>query len=606
MSDDDHGACDEVDGCSGEGGASWNLDKDPSAEEVFGPRAPAAPLALRAGPVELQFDPEWGILRRFVVGGREVLRAIYPAVRSSKWKTAVPRLSALEVESGDDSFRLTFSCEHVDAENGVDFAWRGDVAGAADGTVSYQFEGAARAAMETNRTGLCVLHPVLPTAGRAVRVTHVDGSVEDAEFPALISPHQPFFDVAALTHEVWPGLRARVGFEGDVFETEDQRNWTDASFKTYGGALSTPLPLRFPAGHAVRQKVTFSLLKEMGVVIPRRPDRQPVRVALPSHGTTRLPSIGPRFAPEAGEPEDDLVALWRNLAPGHLMVDADLTASDWRHKLALGRAWAAAIGAPVLLRVIFTPNHQPALAELAGAFEEEDGDLLAVCAVCAGEPCPGAVTMGLVARAFTRTGRHVPIAAAPADNFADMNRFRPSPAWWAAPPMCPQVHTFDHVSLMENIEAQPALLATVRSFNPHPLLVGPVALLRRRVADPRQASYFAAAWTAGSLAAVLPSGVAAAVTYHEHAGPMGIPDTPCQNVFEGLAGATLTGPTRVNDPASVAALTVFDAGDERRVLLANLTRRSVVIAFDDDDDDGGGGGGEEIEVGPYVVAWVEG
>jgi len=48
--------------------------------------------------------------------------------------------------------------------------------------------------------------------------------------------------VRAITHEVAPGVRAEVRLLGDVFETEDHRNWTDANFKTYG----TPLRLLFP------------------------------------------------------------------------------------------------------------------------------------------------------------------------------------------------------------------------------------------------------------------------------------------------------------------------------------------------------------------------
>lgn len=599
MSDHDHDGCDDEE-CGHDHEAEEVCEDEfpePTDEEIYGPQVPSEPIFLQAGPVSLQFDPDWAILRRFVVGGREALRAIYPAVRSSKWKTAPPRLSDMKVEASDESFRVTFQCEHVDDETGVDFAWRGEIAGTADGTVSYSFDGAARAAMATNRTGLCVLHPILSTAGRPVTLTRVDGSEVGAEFPRLISPHQPFFDVAGLAHEVVPGVRARVAFEGDVFETEDQRNWTDASFKTYGGALSTPLPLRFAAGHAVRQKVIFSVVSDIPLAARPTEDR-PVQVRLPAAGSVPLPSVGPRFAPEAGAPDADQLQLWRSLAPGHLMVDVDLTSAVWRECLERGRAWASALGVPVLLRVVFTPNHQPALSALAESFVEEPGRLLAVCVVASGEACPGEVTLGLVASAFARVSPYVPVAAAPADNFADMNRFRPSPTYWVAPPMCPQVHTFDHESLMENIEAQPALLATARSFNPHPLLVGPVALLRRRVADPRQGSLFAAAWTAGSLAAVLPLGLASAVTYHEHAGPLGVPGTPCEAIFEGMAGAVTTAPTLVSDPTAVAALTVFARDGARRVLLANLTRWTVEIGLGDDDE-------SLFEFGPYATAWLD-
>ena len=33
-------------------------------------------------------------------------------------------------------------------------------------------------------------------------------------------------------------------FNGETFEMEDQRNWTDASFKTYCTPLSLPYPIK--------------------------------------------------------------------------------------------------------------------------------------------------------------------------------------------------------------------------------------------------------------------------------------------------------------------------------------------------------------------------
>lgn len=36
-------------------------------------------------------------------------------------------------------------------------------------------------------------------------------------------------------------------FEGDVFEMEDQRNWTDASYKTYCTPWGCPSRLSSPA-----------------------------------------------------------------------------------------------------------------------------------------------------------------------------------------------------------------------------------------------------------------------------------------------------------------------------------------------------------------------
>ncbi len=41
--------------------------------------------------------------------------------------------------------------------------------------------------------------------------------------------------------------------EGEVFEMEDQRNWTDASFKTYCRPLALPIPYRLEPSTPVRQ-----------------------------------------------------------------------------------------------------------------------------------------------------------------------------------------------------------------------------------------------------------------------------------------------------------------------------------------------------------------
>jgi len=47
--------------------------------------------------------------------------------------------------------------------------------------------------------------------------------------------------------------------EGDTFETEDCRNWTDASFKTYVRPLARPWPYTRKAGEPVTQSIKVSL-----------------------------------------------------------------------------------------------------------------------------------------------------------------------------------------------------------------------------------------------------------------------------------------------------------------------------------------------------------
>ena len=63
----------------------------------------------------------------------------------------------------------------------------------------------------------------------------------------------------ALVYQVKPNLLAEVRFEGENFEMEDQRNWTDASFKTYGTPLRAPSPVEIKAGTKISQNFSLTL-----------------------------------------------------------------------------------------------------------------------------------------------------------------------------------------------------------------------------------------------------------------------------------------------------------------------------------------------------------
>ena len=60
-------------------------------------------------------------------------------------------------------------------------------------------------------------------------------------------------------------MEAHLYFEGDVFETEDQRNWTDASYKTYSTPLDQPYPAKVTKGTALFQRIEFSLESKLPV-----------------------------------------------------------------------------------------------------------------------------------------------------------------------------------------------------------------------------------------------------------------------------------------------------------------------------------------------------
>jgi D-apionolactonase len=179
-------------------------------------------LPLRAGPVSFVFDQATASIRDLRVGGIEVVRGVYGAVRDRNWRTVPPVLRDLQVDAPDVACRVTFEADCVDGD--VDFCWHGTIVGTSTGTVTFTFDGTARTSFLRNRVGLCVLHPIRECAGTPCRVEHVDGRVTSGAFPDAIAPHQPFRDMRAISHLAAPGLHVRVECRGEKFEMENQRN----------------------------------------------------------------------------------------------------------------------------------------------------------------------------------------------------------------------------------------------------------------------------------------------------------------------------------------------------------------------------------------------
>ena len=53
--------------------------------------------------------------------------------------------------------------------------------------------------------------------------------------------------------------------EGDTYEMEDQRNWTDASYKTYVRPLARPWPYTLDAGARLDQAVTLTVSSQQQI-----------------------------------------------------------------------------------------------------------------------------------------------------------------------------------------------------------------------------------------------------------------------------------------------------------------------------------------------------
>jgi D-apionolactonase len=582
------------------------------------------PVQLRAGPLTVLFETHSGSLRDFRVGDMEILRGLYVAVRDRNWGTVVPVLHDLRIEAGDRSFRVAFIAECRQRE--IDFVWGGNIAGDPHGTVEFSMNGQAHSRFLRNRIGFCVLHPGGPCAGKPCTVERVDGTIVHGAFPDLISPHQPFTQIRAISHEIAPGWTAEVRMEGDIFEMEDQRNWTDASFKTYCTPLGLPYPVEIRAGTVVNQTVTLRLRGPLPTTVAATADSRPeVVIAVAAAPSRSLPRIGLGMAHHGRPLSDREVSRLKALTLDHLRVDLDLSSGTWMNALRRAAEQATAIGASLEAACLVSDAAEAELNAVADFAERTSpaggqGTAYPVATWLILHQSSGAVPQEHMQLARRRLGSCWPdakIGSGTNANFVELNRY--PPLMRVIDLICysvnPQVHAFDNRSLIETLETQADTVRSARQLSSGlPVAVTPITLRPRfnpaatgpeaepapgelpSQVDIRQMSLFGAVWTLGSMKGLFESGAHSA-TWYETTGWRGVMDTeagspwsepigslagmvfPLYHVFADVAefhgGRVLE--VHSSHPSVVNGLALTD-GNRRRLLLGNFGAQPQVVA----------------------------
>lgn len=497
---------------------------------------PAEPRLVRAG--ELLLELHGPDIRYARTSANEVVRRLYMAVRDLNWNTLPVSLDEARIDEGDGEFQVGFSARNLEGD--IDFSWRGTIEGSRDGTVSYEMIGAAGSAFAFAKIGLCLHHAVRETAGRLFR-GRAPSTPVGGELPRSIAPqmdvaaqgwHLPLFDpVEWLEIDLPHGERITFDFEGDLFEMEDQRNWTDASLKT----SSTPASLGYRhasvPGRTIRQKVTFRVEGASGSPRPRSAMPAVLHVGGPSGGS--VPPVG------LGMPSHDQPAsareieLLRHLAPAHLRVEVELPEDG---SLERGLADASAIGAALEL-ALFVDEEMTFVDAIANAVARSG---VPVARVLVLHRCCEVTPVEYV-DAVRKLWPDATVGGGTNVYFNELNRHRPDHERLdvVAYGVNPQIHAFDELSLVESLEAQGETVRSARGFcGGTPIAVTPITLRPRfnavatteeaaelgglpRAVDPRQPSLFAAAWTLGSVKYLAEAG-AASLTYFETTGWRGV------------------------------------------------------------------------------------
>ncbi len=492
--------------------------------------------------------------------GVEVLRGLTWPVRNADWGTCLT--DTLSSETTATTHTRRFACR------AGTFTGRFDVT-MTDGRLVAEVEIRFPAPARINRAGFTLLHPIQGVAGQPVTLRHPDASTSDTRFPALISPAQPARFIAGMAHVV-QGVAVDIAMEGDVFEMEDQRNWSDASFKTYCRPLALPFPYDVAAGEVIRQRITLTLTAghnpddtaaATGAVTARMPQVMLAQEAGLSSvaGLAGFPGLPVQIRMDAKTPDADLQAVAGRPGLALEIVFDGLPDLDRQ----IGRARAAGLG-PVRVSALpraFLKSHQPDGIWPSGA---QPADAIAPLRAAFPDAAVGGGSL---------------------TNFTELNRCQPDPATidFLTFGNTAIVHAADDLSVWQTLEALPDIFSTAEAIAAgKPLQLGLFSIgmrcnpyggdtapnpdrvrLPMAMDDPRQSTSFAAAYAIAVLAAAARAGVRSLALAMPD-GPLGATGALAEvmRAAHALAGRDVT----VDD---AGGLVVIRAGDV--ALAANCT-----------------------------------
>lgn len=567
-------------------------------------------IPLNAGPLALTLRGSklWNLCS----AGAELWHGVAFLYRDADWGTPEPIVEHIESTLSHSAFDMRIAGRFaVDPQ--IDFTLH--IKGDATGRIAVTGEAIPRADIRASRVGLCVMHP-MSACGAKIEVEHTDRRTSHSTFPTLIPAWPPFMMIRSLRHEYAPGCWAHCEFDGDAFELEDQRNNSDASFKTYSRSNLMPRPYWLRAGVLIRQSVELRLETRFDTVLgatiaSARSGNSPAARAM-THGVARemapvrvgvgatdrgvMPAVGIEIVANDAAASDAVLAALRALRPAHLhlAVDANADAVDWHGVKRL----LTTADAELRLDVTVDYADPDALHSLGRTLRDAGvaPSRVAVfpsearCLDVARDAFSGALIGGGTPHFFVQLNRIERLGT------CDFLSFTTSPV----------VHGADDESVMQTLQSLRSMIGTLRAahanarFAVGPSLIGArrsplgkqpetdglhrVALAR---SDPRCRGLFGAAWVLGYVAQFARAGVDA-LTLMSLTGDSGVVADdirgiavrrPVYWVLQRMCGPARMSELKTSDPARIAAI-ALRRPNESELLLANLTGDEVEVDVD--------------------------
>lgn len=483
---------------------------------------------------KLQFLYAEGTIRKIKTKvGTELLRAVYPAVRDKNWGTVPFSMISETIEQNAN--QLLISCKVEFCQNEIVLEAGYEIVFNISGEIRYAFSAKAKSAFLKNRIGLNILLPIEGVMGQKFVSKNTDTTNSDI-FPELISPHQPLKDICNLSWTDVFNNKISIKLEGDLFEMEDQRNWTDASYKIYSTPLELPFPVAVEAGEQINQKIVIKTqIPEDFNAIPLKHRENQKSFKFP------VLSLGMPEKTEKHHPEEiDLIKL-----SGFKYFTAffDLSQKDRQQQLVLRLNETRLLGAKCKLIFISGLNLNSEDTEtLIKTLESYSTEIHSVEFHSKKNFISD---KSQIAQIIQQTRKKLPklkIGGGTYAYYAELNRAKKltKDIDFLSFSICPQVHAFDNLTLIENLAGIRYVALDAQKKSNLPLHISAISLKQRMnfVAtdkdkpkilpqklpdnvDERQQSIFAALWTIGCVKNLAIAGVNFA-SFYQTKGQTGI------------------------------------------------------------------------------------
>ena len=558
---------------------------------------------LFAGPLTLEYSE--GSLWNISNGSAEIIRRIYLVFQDINWTSRPFVIKDENWEVADRSFSAKIKAQG--SHDAKDLSVELEITGSESGEITYGFSASTAVSFMRNRLGLCLLHPVAGLAGRECELTKADGAVEISRFPDAISPNQPFLNLSGISHKLQSGQVVSVNFKGEIFESEDHRNWSDASYKTYCTPISLPFPAQVTPGETLSQKITISISGEYTTAISKNESA----VITVGAEEIELPEIGLGLSEDPAHLIVSEYAGFEDLAIKHLRLALN---DDSQIRSAVEKALLVTKQLKIDLDLAIKAESPEQLKAILQSIIEIKDQIRSFYIFSASEKT---TPIGFIQAAEELLGDKSKIIGGTDLYFTELNRNQGSVDFIDQVNFSinPQVHSFDDRTLIQNTASQKAIATNAhRIAKGKKVSIGPITLRPRynpnatqptkdlsntalpSSVDARQRTWFAEGWTAMSIRSIAESESISTVTYFETLGWRGIRELstgsedalnfaskageefPVWRLFKNLKGFTHARPTASSLPELVDCLIVTSA-EKTEAILVNFSTIEQEVKF---------------------------